>query len=137
MSELREVASSERVIALSVDKSTDCSDQSNMTVHIYFFRDFQRQHAFVPVLPVRGSPNAKNLTQLSLDTIKTHLKWSAEELAQRVVTFACDGLQCFRECTKVLVSSCKPSHHACTLCTVMHTGEILLLTPSQSSCCAS
>jgi hypothetical protein len=91
MQHMRSIMSRQNVVALSVDESTDVSDQAHMTFHIYYSQDYERKHAFVALPAVKGSPDAKNLTSLILKAAQQHLGWGAADLGKRLVAFACDG----------------------------------------------
>jgi len=80
-----------RFLSFSLDESTDVSHQSRMVLHIYALRDWQRIPVFVGLPRVLGSPDAANLTDLAINTLKDRLKMTDQHLSSKTVMVACDG----------------------------------------------
>lgn len=79
------------VLAISIDEVTTINRQSRMSIHFYYVKDWQRQHCFIALPRIHGSPNAANLVEVLLTAIFRVLQLTRSMLAGRVVMLACDG----------------------------------------------
>ena len=80
------------VLAISIDEVTTINGQSRMSVHLYYVnKHWERQHCFVALPRLHGSPDAANIVTTLLAAIFSVLRMDKTHLASRVVMFACDG----------------------------------------------
>lgn len=79
------------VLAISIDEVTTISHQSRLSIHFYYVKNWARQHCFIALPRIHGSPNAANIVAVLLAAILRVLQLTQLDLARKVMMLACDG----------------------------------------------